>query len=228
MGHKLITEFDVLQASRKGATTIPTDQGTIITPSAKDAASRLNIAFGPSAKTTASHSQSHSEENSVVLHQPKGGKKKGETVALGADHGGFAMKELLRTFLLESGYSVADVGTHSAESCDYPDYAYAVALMVSGGHASRGIMIDSLGIASAIVCNKVPGIRAAAPTTEFAARSSREHNDANVLTLGGKTMGIEHAKSIVSVWLETWYGGGRHQARLKKIEDLERKFGRRS
>lgn len=227
MGHKLITEFDVLQASRKGATTIPTDRGTIITPSAKDAASRLNIAFGPSSKTTASHSP-HSGGDSVVLHQPKGGKKKGETVALGADHGGFAMKELLRTSLLESGYSVADVGTHSAEPCDYPDYAYAVALMVSSGGATRGIMIDSLGIASAIVCNKVPGIRAAAPTSEFAARSSREHNDANVLTLGGKTMGIEQAKSIVSVWLETWFGGGRHQARLKKIEDLEQKFARRS
>lgn len=225
MGHKLITEFDVLQASRKGATTIPADEGTIITPSARDAASRLNIAFGSSAKMT---SQPHPEGDSVVLHQPKGGKKKGETVALGADHGGFAMKESLRTYLLESGFSVADVGTHSAEPCDYPDYAYAVALMVSDGHASRGIMIDSLGIASAIVCNKVPGIRAAAPTSEFAARSSREHNDANVLTLGGKSMGIEQAKSIVSVWLETWFGGGRHQARLKKIEDLEQKFARRS
>jgi len=162
------------------------------------------------------------------MHHPAGGPKKAEILALGADHGGFAMKELLRVFLLESGFPVADMGTHSAQPCDYPDYAYAVASMVSRGDASRGIMIDSVGIASAIVCNKVPGIRAAAPTSEFAARSSREHNDANVLTLGGKTMGIEQAKSLVSVWLETWFGGGRHQARLKKIEDLEQKFSRRS
>jgi ribose 5-phosphate isomerase B len=220
---KLITEFDVLQAAQKGAKSIPIDDTTIITPSAKDAAARLNIKFGESAKPDVQASKGES----VVIHQPTGGKKKGEILALGSDHGGFAMKELLRSFLLESGYSVADVGTHSGEPCDYPDYAYAVASMVSVGNASKGIMIDSVGIASAMVCNKVPGVRAAAPTSEFAARSSREHNDANVLTLGGKTMGIEQAKALVSVWLETWFGGGRHQARVKKIEDVEQKFSRR-
>lgn len=224
MAQKLITESDVLQASRRGAKLILVDDRTIITPSARDAATRLNIIFGASGKSD----EGHLKGDSIVMHHPAGGPKKAEILALGADHGGFAMKELLRVFLLESGFPVADMGTHSAQPCDYPDYAYAVASMVSRGDASRGIMIDSVGIASAIVCNKVPGIRAAAPTSEFAARSSREHNDANVLTLGGKTMGIEQAKSLVSVWLETWFGGGRHQARLKKIEDLEQKFSRRS
>ncbi|MEX1140241.1 MAG: ribose 5-phosphate isomerase B [Bacteroidota bacterium] len=224
MAPKLITEFYILQASRRGAKAIAVDDRTIITPSARDAATRLNISFHPSGKSDAAQSKGES----VVIHRPVGGKKKAEVVALGSDHGGFAMKELLRAYLLESGYPVADVGTYSSEPCDYPDYAYAVAVMVLQGNATRGIMIDSIGIASAIVCNKVPGIRAAAPTSEFTARSSREHNDANVLTLGGKTMGIEQAKAIVSIWLETWFGGGRHQARLKKIEDLEQKFSRRS
>jgi ribose 5-phosphate isomerase B len=219
---RLITEFDVLTAARKGATSIPIDETTIITPSAKDAAARLNIGFGESPKPGVQASNAES----IVTHRPAGGNKKADVVALGSDHGGFAMKEQMRTFLLESGYSVADVGTHSGEACDYPDYAYAVAAMVSEGNAAKGIMIDSVGIASAMVCNKVPGVRAAAPTSEFAARSSREHNDANVLTLGGKTMGIEQAKGIVSVWLETWFGGGRHQARVKKIEDVEQKFSR--
>lgn len=223
MGSKLITEFDVLQAARRGARTIAVDERTIITPSARDAANRLNISFIASGKSEATPPKSES----IVVHHPAAGQKKAEVLALGSDHGGFALKELLRAYLLESGYSVADVGTHSTEPCDYPDYAYAVAAMVVQGNAKRGIMIDSVGIASAIVCNKVPGIRAAAPTSEFMAKSSREHNDANVLTLGGKTMGVEQAKAIVSVWLETWFGGGRHQARLKKIEDLEQKFLRR-
>ncbi len=223
MARKLITEFDVLQAARKGTKAIPIEDATIITPSARDAAARLSITFGESPKPDPKTSKGES----IVMYQPAGGKKKGEVLALGSDHGGFAMKELLRVFLLESGYSVADVGTHSGEPCDYPDYAYAVASMVSNGNVSRGIMIDSVGIASAMVCNKVPGVRAAAPTSEFAAKSSREHNDANVLTLGGKTMGIEQAKALVSVWLETWFGGGRHQARVKKIEDVEHKFSRR-
>lgn len=223
MGSKLITEFDVLQASRRGAKAIAADERTIVTPSARDAANRLGISITASVTSDATPSKSES----IVVHQPAGGQKKPDVLALGSDHGGFAMKELLRSHLLETGYSVADVGTHSTEPCDYPDYAYAVASMVAQGNATRGIMIDSVGIASAIVCNKVPGIRAAAPTSEFMAKSSREHNDANVLTLGGKTMGIEQAKAIVTVWLDTWFGGGRHQGRLKKIEDLEKKFLRR-
>ena len=117
-----------------------------------------------------------------------------------------------------------DVGTNSEDACDYPDYAYAVARIVAKGEAWRGIMIDATGVASSIVCNKVPGVRAAACFNEFVAQSSREHNDANVLTLGAKVLGPELIKSVVRVWLETWFGGGRHKKRVDKISDVEKRF----
>ncbi|MGB2868631.1 MAG: ribose 5-phosphate isomerase B, partial [Bacteroidota bacterium] len=145
-------------------------------------------------------------------------------VALGSDHGGFSMKEMLRSFLLDLGYTVADVGTNSEQACDYPDFAYAVASLVARGSANRGIMIDGVGVASAIVANKVPGVRAVPCYSEFVAQSSREHNDANVLTLGGRVLGSEAAKSIVKIWLSTWFGGGRHQQRVNKIGDIEKRF----
>ncbi len=146
-----------------------------------------------------------------------------ECIALASDHGGYQLKEFLKSFLEKSGYNVVDLGTYTEEACDYPDYAYAVARMVSLGQASKGIMIDAIGIASAIVANKVHGIRAACAFDEFSARSSREHNDANVLTLGGRTLGSELAKAIVTTWLETNFGGGRHQKRLDKIADIEKR-----
>jgi ribose 5-phosphate isomerase B len=147
-------------------------------------------------------------------------------VVIGSDHGGFQTKEILKKFLGDLGYRVLDIGTNSEETCDYPDYAYAVARIVAKGEVWRGIMIDATGVASSIVCNKVPGVRAAACYNEFVAQSSREHNDANVLTLGAKALGIEVIKSIVKVWLETWFGGGRHKKRVDKIMDVERKFTR--
>jgi len=124
------------------------------------------------------------------------------------------------------GFSVADVGTTSEEACDYPDFAYAVASLVASGQAARGIMVDGVGVASAIVANKVPGIRAVSCFDEFVAKSSREHNDANVLTLGGRTIGTEITKAIVKVWLETPFGGGRHQGRVQKITEIERRFSK--
>ncbi|MCI0708503.1 MAG: ribose 5-phosphate isomerase B [Ignavibacteriae bacterium] len=136
------------------------------------------------------------------------------------------MKEQLKSFLLDAGYTVADVGTNSEQACDYPDFAFAVATLVSSGQAAKGIMVDGVGVASAMVANKVPGVRAANCTSEFAARSSREHNDANVLTLGGRVLGIESAKAITKVWLETWFGGGRHQARVQKISDIEKRYSK--
>lgn len=223
MGGKLISEQDVIQAGRRGARSLPVEPGTIVTPSARDAAGRLGITLDP-----VQTSSSKGGQGNVVSYEPASRQKKAEVLALGCDHGGFPMKEALRPLLLELGYHVLDVGTHSTEACDYPDYAYAVSALVASGKASRGIMIDSVGHASAIVCNKVPGIRAVAPTTEMAAKSSREHNDANVLALGGKTLGVEVAKSLAGVWLETWFGGGRHQARLNKIRELEEKYSRRT
>ncbi|MBI2620393.1 MAG: ribose 5-phosphate isomerase B [Ignavibacteriales bacterium] len=165
--------------------------------------------------------------DSVSIHTPPKSKERRIVIALGADHGGYSLKESVKKYLLEEGYTVADVGTHSEQSCDYPDFAYAVAALVSSGQASQGIMIDAVGMASAIVCNKVPGIRAVAAYNEFVARSSREHNDANILTLGGRVMGVESAKSVLAAWLATWFGGGRHQARVRKIQEIEEKFSKR-
>jgi ribose 5-phosphate isomerase B len=148
-------------------------------------------------------------------------------VFLGADHGGYELKEKLKAQLVERGHEVGDLGTHGTAAVDYPDFAFLVAQAVSGNRAAGGnavgIMIDSIGQASAIVCNKVPGIRAVAGYDAFAVRSSREHNDANVLCLGGQVLGVGLAKSLVDEWLATPYAGGRHQARVQKITDLEKR-----
>jgi ribose 5-phosphate isomerase B len=154
---------------------------------------------------------------------PVAGAAKG-TVALGADHGGFALKEALKASVAELGYTVIDCGTHSTEAVDYPDLAYAVARLVSTGEAWRGIVVDGAGIGSAMAANKVPGVRAALCYDHATAVNSREHNDANVLTLGAGLVGPALAKQITQTWLGTDFGGGRHQKRVDKIGDIERRF----
>jgi ribose 5-phosphate isomerase B len=146
------------------------------------------------------------------------------TVALGADHGGYALKEVLKVFLIELGYPLVDCGTHSTEPVDYPDLAYAVARLVSTGEAWRGIVVDGAGIGSAIAANKVPGVRAALCYDHATALNSREHNDANVLTLGAGLIGPSLAKQITQTWLATAFGGGRHQRRVDKLVEIERRF----
>ncbi len=148
----------------------------------------------------------------------------GGVVALGADHGGFALKQNLKDYLAELGYSVLDCGTHSTEAVDYPDLAYAVARLVSTGEAWRGIMIDGAGIGSAMAANKVPGVRAALCYDYSSAVNSREHNDANVLTLGAGLIGVALARQIVQTWLSTAYAGGRHQRRIDKLTEIEKRF----
>ena len=147
-------------------------------------------------------------------------------VALGADHGGYALKEALKAYLAELGYPVVDCGTHSTDAVDYPDLAYAVARLVGSGEAWRGIVIDGAGIGSAMAANKVPGVRAALCYDHATVLNSREHNDANVLTLGAGLIGPALAKQIVQTWLATPFGGGRHQRRVDKIMDIERRFSR--
>ncbi len=149
---------------------------------------------------------------------------RGEVVALGADHGGFALKETLKEFLAGLGYPVSDCGTHSADAVDYPDLAYAVARLVASGEAWRGIVVDGAGIGSAMAANKVPGVRAALCYDHATAVNSREHNDANVLTLGAGLIGANLAKQIVQTWLATPFGGGRHQRRVDKIVEIEKRF----
>ena len=145
-------------------------------------------------------------------------------IALGADHGGYLLKEQLKVFLKDTGHQVLDCGAHSQEAVDYPDLALKVALAVKSGQALWGIMVDGVGTGSCMVANKVPGIRAAHCYDRLTARNSREHNDANVLTLGGQVLQPDQAILIVSTWLNTTFAGGRHQRRVSKIEQVEQQF----
>lgn len=145
-------------------------------------------------------------------------------IVIGSDHGGFELKEQLVGFLRQLGYQVADYGCYSEDPVDYPDIAMLVAEAVATGIDTVGIMIDGVGIASAMVANKVPGIRAAYCWDLFTARSSREHNDANLLTLGGRVTGAILAQEIVKTWLETDFPGGRHARRVDKIMEIERRY----
>lgn len=142
-------------------------------------------------------------------------------VAIGCDHGGVAMKNELKSYLQEKGYQVLDCGTDSTEAVDYPDFAEAVARKVACGEAWRGIVIDGAGIGSCMAANKVAGVRAAMCYDHATAVNSRQHNDANVLTLGAGLIGLALAKQILDTWLGTEFGGGRHAKRVDKIMAIE-------
>ncbi len=144
-------------------------------------------------------------------------------VAIGSDHGGFEAKELLKSYLAGLGYRITDVGCLSPERVDYPDYALAVARKVAGGECERGIMIDGAGIGSSMVCNKVRGIRAALCYDLGTVVNSREHNNANVLTLGGPLHAADELCEMARVWLATRFAGGRHWPRINKMMAVERR-----
>lgn len=150
----------------------------------------------------------------------------GKVVAIGADHGGFELKETLKKDLAELGYEIIDVGTTGKDAVDYPDFAHEVARLVATGKAWRGVMIDGAGIGSCMVANKVPGVRAAMAYDHASANNSREHNDANVLTMGAGLIGVNLARQILKVWLDTEFGGGRHQKRIDKIIAIEKQYGK--
>lgn len=145
-------------------------------------------------------------------------------IAIGADHGGFSLKEKVSKHLTELGYNVTNCGTYDTQSVDYPDFAYAVAKMVSEGKAWRGIVIDGAGIGSCMVANKVPGVRATMCYDYATAVNSREHNDANVLTLGAGLIGEILAMQIIDTWLKAEFLGGRHARRVEKILAIEKQF----
>ena len=155
---------------------------------------------------------------SQVVREVLARRNAGRRVALGSDHGGFELKERLKGFLTGLGYAVTDVGTFSKDACDYPDFAKAVARAVLEGGCGEGIMIDGAGIGSSIVCNKFPGIRAALCYDLKTINNSRQHNNANVLTLGAGANPPETVEGMVKAWLETPFEGGRHQARVDKME----------
>ena len=145
-------------------------------------------------------------------------------VLIGSDHGGYSLKGELIKFLTELGHEVLDFGTHSNDPVDYPDIACLVATQVAKDPTTVGIIIDGAGTGSAITANKVPGIRAAACYDTFTAKNSREHNNANVLTLGSRNTGIEVVKDIVKAWLSTTFAGARHNRRFEKLLQVERRF----
>ncbi len=149
-----------------------------------------------------------------------------DAIAVGADHGGYALKERLIGHLRDQGQTVRDCGTDSPDSVDYPDYALAVAKLVSDGSCRWGVVIDGAGIGSCMTANKVPGVRASLCYDISSARNSREHNHANVLTLGAALIGEGLALQILDAWLGTEWGPGRHAKRVDLINEIDNRYRR--
>ena len=157
-----------------------------------------------------------------VQPNPNNVRDKVGCIALGSDHGGFEAKEIIKEYLRDMGYRVTDVGTYNKDSVDYPDFALKVAKKVASGECDRGIMVDGAGIGSSMACNKVKGIRAALCYNLKTIINSREHNNANILTLGGPLHTSDELCEMVKVWLETRFAGGRHWRRINKVMAIER------
>lgn len=209
----IISEASVNRAPAQSAIEVSPD--ALVTPLARDAAEVRGIQLMPSTQPPLPSS---------LLQRGKGEGDAGRTVALGADHGGYRLKEMLKGLVEELGYTAIDCGTNSADAVDYPDFAYAVARLVADGRAWRGIIVDGAGIGSCIAANKVPGVRAALCYDQATAVNSREHNDANVLTLGAGLIGENLARQIVKTWLQTEFSGGRHARRVAKIMEIEKRY----
>ncbi|GIM45723.1 ribose 5-phosphate isomerase B [Collibacillus ludicampi] len=146
-------------------------------------------------------------------------------IALAADHGGYALKEHIKTVLDQMGLAYKDFGTYSEESVDYPDYGLQVSKAVANGEYDRGILFCGTGLGMSIVANKVPGVRCALVHDCFSAKATRQHNDTNVLAMGGRVIGPGLAEEIVRIWLTTEFEGGRHARRLDKIRQIEQEYG---
>jgi ribose 5-phosphate isomerase B len=209
----LVSEADVAAVERDGVLEI--QAGALVTPLAREAALERNVELRNPAMKNAGESSG--------IHRPSAPASQ-NIVAIGADHGGYDLKESLKRSLAEWGYEIVDCGTASTESVDYPDYAFAVAQMVANGSAWLGVMIDGAGIGSCMAANKIPGVRASMCYDQATAVNSREHNNANLLTLGAGLIGSGLAKSILKTWLETPFAGGRHAKRVDKIGDIERRY----
>jgi deoxyribose-phosphate aldolase len=221
MSRRIVTSDEVLSIPEGAEMVIPAT--AIITDRARETAAERSIQFRFGEPQAADRNgagdvaaSKSSSRNSPALKIPVR-----PIVVVASDHAGFELKEQLTHFIAQLGYATKDLGPSSADPVDYPDFAGAVAEAVASGEAWRGIVVDAAGIGSAIAANKTPGIRAALCVDRAAARSSREHNDANVLTLGARWLRPEEAREIVAVWLETAFAGGRHQRRIDKITQME-------
>lgn len=205
---KVITENDVINLYRSGNRIINIDGDVLITPAARDKIYDLKLKIDKINKPE------------VASNSPSSWLTK-KKIAIGSDHTGFQIKELLKKILSKQEFILIDVGTSSEDSCDYPDYAKGVASNVINDAVDFGIIIDATGIPSAITANKMRGIRAATCYNEFSAWSARAHNNANVIVLGAKTLGEETIKSMLVKFMTTNFEGGRHQKRLDKIIKIE-------
>lgn len=192
-----VSEREVMEAREAGVLLVT--PRAIVTPLARDAADRYGIRFV--------------EEQQAEACTPRK-----PVVALGADHGGVELKDDLKAFLEKEGWPALDLGTHGKEAVDYPDFAHKVAGAVARGEATFGIVVDGVGVGSCMAANRHPGIRAALGAGILEVTNAREHNDANVLCLGGGTMGDLQARAMVTVFLTTKHAGGRHARRVRKIE----------
>src|SRR5579863_9049338 len=208
----VVTAADLEKVAHNGQVAVTHD--TIITPLAREEAERRGITF----RVVSSHESQASTGGTPSAATPE---PSARIIAIGADHGGFEMKEQLKVYLREWGYGFLDLGTDSAAAVDYPDFAEAVARAVARGDAWLGVVLDSAGIGSSIAANKVPGARAALCYDRATARNSREHNDANILSMGARLIAPEAAREILAAWLETKFAGGRHQKRVDKIVAIE-------
>ena len=203
---RLVTMGEVERAPQGSRLEI--QDGAIVTPLARQAALERQVTI--TGRSSASDRTSGTDSS--------------HTIALASDHGGYELKERLGNHLREQGYEVLDCGTDSSESVDYPDFALAAARLVARGTARAAIVVDGAGIGSCMAANKVPGVRAAMCYDEATAVNSREHNDANVLTLGAGMIGPALAVRVVDAWLATPHAGGRHARRVGKIMDIERRY----
>jgi len=193
-----VSEREVMDAREAGVLSVA--PGAIVTPLARDTAARYGVTF-------------------VEGQQPEPRSPRKPVVALGADHGGVALKDGLKAFLEGEGWPALDLGTQGEEPVDYPDFAHKVAGAVARGEATFGIVVDGVGVGSCMAANRHPGIRAALGAGILEVTNAREHNDANVLCLGGRTMGDLQARAMVTVFLTTEHAGGRHARRVRKIEN---------
>ena len=219
-GRVIISEEFVRQLPSNSDHVIP--GGALVTPLARQIAIENNIRLIEESGLSREGQLALQKTSPFSNHTSSSPGKK--AVAFGADHGGYEMKEMLKTYVAEAGYAIIDCGTNSKESVDYPDFAYAVAQLVANGRAWRGIIIDGAGIGSCMAANKVPGVRAAMCYDQATAVNSREHNNANVLTLGAGLIGSNLAKQIAQTWLKTEFGGGRHGRRVDKIDAIGKRF----
>jgi ribose 5-phosphate isomerase B len=202
---RVITAIDIPPS---GDLRVPT--GSIITGSARDVAAARGVRI-----------LELPEDQVSALAPPD------RTLAIGADHGGFRLKECLKPVIESLGLQIRDVGAYDEKAVDYPDIAFKVAELVAAGTAARGVVIDGAGIGSCMAANKVPGVRAALCYDKASARNSREHNDSNVLTLGARLLTETQAEEVLRTWLATPFAGGRHQARVQKIIDIEQRFSKK-